>query len=386
MVEQVVVHRAGEGPGTWAMGSIFEHLVSAGETGGQFGMSMVTQPPGIATPLHRHTQEAEAWFVLEGRVDYRAGDDLHELSDGAFIYLPLGTAARLPDPWLEAGEDPRVHHARWSDGALRRGRRARRPTCASRVRARVSPWPRRSRAGTRWAPATASRSSVRRSLSEPRRRHVSDVAPVVREAGPAATVGPDRHPLTSRPVRRRRRSGADGACPSRICSDAPLTGPPLDDGRTVLDARDISRALTRISHEILERNKGPDGLVLLGIPTRGVHLARRVAERIAKVEGVEVPLGHPRHHDVPRRPAPAPDPRPPAHRDAARWGRRQGRGPRRRRALLRAHGPGRARRDERPRPARHGAARRTRRPRAPRAPDPRRPRRQEPAQLARASA
>ena len=63
------------------------------------------------------------------------------------------------------------------------------------------------------------------------------------------------------------------------------------DGRTVLDARDISRALTRISHEILENNKGLDGLVLLGIPTRGVHLAARVAERIAQVEGAEVPVG-----------------------------------------------------------------------------------------------
>ncbi len=62
-------------------------------------------------------------------------------------------------------------------------------------------------------------------------------------------------------------------------------------GRTVLDARDIARALTRISHEILERNKGPEDLVLLGIPTRGVALARRVAERIAKVEGVQVPTG-----------------------------------------------------------------------------------------------
>jgi pyrimidine operon attenuation protein / uracil phosphoribosyltransferase len=68
-------------------------------------------------------------------------------------------------------------------------------------------------------------------------------------------------------------------------------GAPLDDGRTVLDARDISRALTRISHEILERNKGLDDLVLLGIPTRGVHLASRVGERIAKVEGAEVPVG-----------------------------------------------------------------------------------------------
>jgi pyrimidine operon attenuation protein/uracil phosphoribosyltransferase len=58
-----------------------------------------------------------------------------------------------------------------------------------------------------------------------------------------------------------------------------------------LDSRDISRALTRISHEILERNKGHEDLVLLGIPTRGVHLARRIADRIEKVEGVRVPVG-----------------------------------------------------------------------------------------------
>jgi len=60
---------------------------------------------------------------------------------------------------------------------------------------------------------------------------------------------------------------------------------------TVMDARDVSRALTRIAHEILERNKGASDLVLLGIPTRGVPLAKRVAARIASVEGVEVPVG-----------------------------------------------------------------------------------------------
>jgi pyrimidine operon attenuation protein/uracil phosphoribosyltransferase len=62
-------------------------------------------------------------------------------------------------------------------------------------------------------------------------------------------------------------------------------------GRTVLDARDISRALTRIAHEVLERNKGSEELVLLGIPTGGVPLARRIAERIAEVEASEVPVG-----------------------------------------------------------------------------------------------
>jgi pyrimidine operon attenuation protein / uracil phosphoribosyltransferase len=61
--------------------------------------------------------------------------------------------------------------------------------------------------------------------------------------------------------------------------------------RTVLDARDISRALTRIAHEILERNKGAHDLLLLGIPTRGVPLARRIAAKIAAVEGTEVPVG-----------------------------------------------------------------------------------------------
>jgi pyrimidine operon attenuation protein/uracil phosphoribosyltransferase len=62
-------------------------------------------------------------------------------------------------------------------------------------------------------------------------------------------------------------------------------------GRTVLDDRDIARALARISHEILERNKGAKDLVLLGIPSRGVPLAKRIAERIATVEGYDVPVG-----------------------------------------------------------------------------------------------
>jgi pyrimidine operon attenuation protein/uracil phosphoribosyltransferase len=71
-----------------------------------------------------------------------------------------------------------------------------------------------------------------------------------------------------------------------------MPGPgPGNADHTVLDASDISRALSRISHEILERNKGAAGVVLLGIPSRGVPLADRIAERIAAVEGADVPHG-----------------------------------------------------------------------------------------------
>ena len=74
-------------------------------------------------------------------------------------------------------------------------------------------------------------------------------------------------------------------------SPAQQEASPDQGGRTVLDDRDISRALTRIAHEILERNKGAGDLVLLGIPSRGVPLAARIAERIASVEGYDVPVG-----------------------------------------------------------------------------------------------
>jgi pyrimidine operon attenuation protein/uracil phosphoribosyltransferase len=59
----------------------------------------------------------------------------------------------------------------------------------------------------------------------------------------------------------------------------------------VLPAPDISRALTRISHEILERNSGSSAITLLGIPTRGAHLAKRIAEIISKIENLPVQVG-----------------------------------------------------------------------------------------------
>ena len=59
----------------------------------------------------------------------------------------------------------------------------------------------------------------------------------------------------------------------------------------ILDGPGISRVLTRIAHEILERNKGTDGVVLVGLRSRGIELARRLSRNIKEIEGVEVPVG-----------------------------------------------------------------------------------------------
>lgn len=79
-----------------------------------------------------------------------------------------------------------------------------------------------------------------------------------------------------------------------------MSGPTFEQGgggveyRTkaqVMDAEAIDRALTRIAHEILEANKGADKVALVGIVTRGAIVAERLAERIARIEGTEVPVG-----------------------------------------------------------------------------------------------
>jgi pyrimidine operon attenuation protein/uracil phosphoribosyltransferase len=59
----------------------------------------------------------------------------------------------------------------------------------------------------------------------------------------------------------------------------------------VMDADRIARTLTRIAHEIVERNKGVDDLALIGVRTRGVHIARRLARSLKEITGDDVPTG-----------------------------------------------------------------------------------------------
>jgi pyrimidine operon attenuation protein/uracil phosphoribosyltransferase len=60
---------------------------------------------------------------------------------------------------------------------------------------------------------------------------------------------------------------------------------------SIMDEMAIRRALTRIAHEILEKNKGIETCILIGIRTRGIYLAQRVAEQILEIEGVPIPVG-----------------------------------------------------------------------------------------------
>lgn len=84
------------------MGSLFELKLTAGETSGGLELAEVTQPPGVATPLHRHANEAEVFYILDGKVDYEAGGTLHHLETGSTMYLP----ANVPHRFRIVGDKP----------------------------------------------------------------------------------------------------------------------------------------------------------------------------------------------------------------------------------------------------------------------------------------
>ena len=95
------------------------------------------------------------------------------------------------------------------------------------------------------------------------------------------TAVPDR-PVTTRPDTER--------TTDRPVTDRPVTGDPAA-ARPVLDAAALSRVIDRMAHELLEKTGGGEGVVLLGIPTRGTTIARRLAARVLAFEGLVVPTG-----------------------------------------------------------------------------------------------
>ncbi|HWG94429.1 MAG TPA: bifunctional pyr operon transcriptional regulator/uracil phosphoribosyltransferase PyrR [Mycobacteriales bacterium] len=79
--------------------------------------------------------------------------------------------------------------------------------------------------------------------------------------------------------------------PAAPAHDPSESGPPPDGTRDVLSAAEVARVVDRMAHELLEKTGGGADAVLLGIPTRGATLARRLAARVQAFEGVELPVG-----------------------------------------------------------------------------------------------
>ena len=61
--------------------------------------------------------------------------------------------------------------------------------------------------------------------------------------------------------------------------------------KEVIDSVTMKRAITRMTYEMIERNRGLEDLVLVGIKTRGVYIAQRIAQRLKQIEEIEVPVG-----------------------------------------------------------------------------------------------
>src|SRR5262249_30725247 len=100
-----------------------------------------------------------------------------------------------------------------------------------------------------------------------------------REAGKEGLMAHAAHPAGGQPG-----TGGDGVTAPGPGGQGGTPAPaPQATPKTVLEAAEIHRALTRIAHEIIERTRGAEQVVLLGIPTRGVPLAARLADRITQV-------------------------------------------------------------------------------------------------------
>lgn len=79
--------------------------------------------------------------------------------------------------------------------------------------------------------------------------------------------------------------------PPRAAAAEELPTRPLKEKARIMSEDDMRRAISRLSHEIIERNGGPSNVILCGIRTRGEHLAQRIVTKIKEIENVRVPMG-----------------------------------------------------------------------------------------------
>lgn len=102
-ISDAVVVRPGEGRSVrWGPGGLVRILGGADTTNGSFSVCEVTEPPGGFAPLHVHHGEAEAFYILEGKVELTCGDATVTASAGDFIYTPR----HVPHKYVVVGDTP----------------------------------------------------------------------------------------------------------------------------------------------------------------------------------------------------------------------------------------------------------------------------------------
>jgi quercetin dioxygenase-like cupin family protein len=107
---------AGAAGAFWAMGNRFSVRLNAAESSGALTLLEVVAPPGTGPPLHIHRREAEIFYLLAGRMIYRAGDETYELAPGGSIYLPRD----VPHAFRVIGDAPARFLALTTPGGIER--------------------------------------------------------------------------------------------------------------------------------------------------------------------------------------------------------------------------------------------------------------------------
>ncbi len=100
--EKALAVAPGEGEAIWLLQSRMTIKATGDRTGGAFGLTEVVVPPGFSPPLHVHHREDESFYVLEGDLTVRCGDETHAASAGSFISLPKG----VPHSFVVEGTQP----------------------------------------------------------------------------------------------------------------------------------------------------------------------------------------------------------------------------------------------------------------------------------------
>jgi mannose-6-phosphate isomerase-like protein (cupin superfamily) len=93
---------ADEGDAFWFLGNLVTLKAGSAQTGGRLTVAEFVNPPGFAPPLHRHLEEDEAFYVLEGRAEFRCAERVLRAGPGDFVLLPVG----LPHTFVVGADEP----------------------------------------------------------------------------------------------------------------------------------------------------------------------------------------------------------------------------------------------------------------------------------------